>query len=79
MNDTENPLRYAERIVMIRSYGGFKRKAKAEVRKVGGEYVAYFGRNKKPERWIRTVLKHKLAKIVIRVDEKNIERQKKGI
>lgn len=72
-------LQHADRIVMIRAYGGFKRRAKAEVRKVGDQYYAYFGRNKKPEKWIRTVLKHKIAKIVIRVDEQNIERQKKGI
>lgn len=75
----KDQLKHADRIVMIRAYGGFKRKAKAEVRKVGDQYCAFFGRNKKSEKWIKTVLKHKIAKIVIRVNEQNIKRQTKGI
>lgn len=72
-------LNNVSKIVMIRKYGGFNRKAKAKLKEEGGEIVAYFGRIKKPEKWVRNVLKSKFAKIVITVNDENIKNQTKEL
>ena len=68
-------LKKVDKIIMIRRYGGFKRKSKAIIKTENGETVAYFGRVRKSEKWVRNVLKSNFAKIVITVNEQNIKKE----
>lgn len=60
-------LENADKIIMIKSYGGFKKGARAKVTKKNNFYNAHFGQTVKTETWIRNALRKNKAKIMVTI------------
>ena len=58
-----------EKIVMVKNYGGFKKGQRGQLKQDCNSTSVYFGQIKKTEKWLRIVLRKKLAKRLVKINE----------
>lgn len=58
-----------DKIVMVKDYGGFKKGQRGHLKEDANSTSVYFGQIRKTEKWLRTVLRKKLAKRLIKPNE----------
>lgn len=60
-------LKNADKIIMIKNYGGFKKGARLTVKQENNFYKAELGEIVKTETWIKNALRKNKAKIMVTV------------